>query len=173
MFLLPSLTLVEFLRCLYCSIISTGTWSWKKLNSLVAIGKIEWEHEHELLKFGSKDSLLGLHASATGIFFYHSQQWTSISLFEAVSYVRCKSQSMSRRQKINSSSEMMFKLMSLESAESLVTSWWKSTIASFSLMFSVFWKRTFKNHCVLHEETFCISLQDWHVAIFPFDFQWF
>ena len=87
-------------------------------------------------------------------------------------HVRCMSESMSRRQKINSSSEMMFKLMSLESAESLVTSWWKSTIASFSLMLSVFWKKIkkIKNHCVLQEQTFCISLQDWHVAIFPFYF---
>lgn len=77
------------------------------------------------------------------------------------------SESISRSVKINSSSEMRFKLISLDNVASLVTSWWNSIIATFSLMLLVFWNRIFRIHCGLQALTFCISLQDWQFAICP------
>lgn len=77
------------------------------------------------------------------------------------------SESISRRVKINSHSEMIFKLIPLDNVASLVTSWWNSIIGTFSLMLWVFWNRIFRIHCELQALTFCISLQDWQLAICP------
>ena len=81
-----------------------------------------------------------------------------------------KLDSLSRRWKMKSSSDMMLGLTSGKNEASLSTSWWKSVSASLSLMFWVFWKSTFKNHWGWQEVTLIIILQDWQFAIFPFDF---
>ena len=81
-----------------------------------------------------------------------------------------KLDSLSRRWKMKSSSDIMLGLTSGKNEASLSTSWWKSVSASLSLMFWVFWKSTFKNHWGWQEVTLIIILQDWQFAIFPFDF---
>lgn len=81
-----------------------------------------------------------------------------------------KLDSLSRRWKMKSSSDMMLGLTSGKNEASLSISWWKSVSASLSLMFWVFWKSTFKNHWGWQEVTLIIILQDWQFAIFPFDF---